>query len=340
MFKLKMTEYSEYPSIEPVSEGVKRPFWSVMIPSYNCDRYLERTLKSVLEQDPGSLEMQIEVVDDCSTKGDPQAVVTEIGKGRVSFFRQPRNIGATATFTTCVQRAQGHWVHILHGDDMVMPDFYQTYKRLICQYPDATLLFGPSIYIDEHDQQIGIDESMATQEGPVLDFACRQATRNWIKTPSVVIARKVYEKVGGFCELLCHAADWEMFFRAGLEGQAIATTTPYSCYRCHSGSDTSRLMLTGRNIEDTLTAIELCYNRLPQNLQHDLEPTKYLWIAIGAKYLSHELARKKYWKGSLVQATWAMRLNPNMEHLKLWIKATYKYIFFSQFTKLNPLMGR
>ena len=67
--------------------------------------------------------MPIEVIDDLSVQDDPAAVVREIGDSRVTFFRQPANVGPQANFTTCVQRARGYWVHLLHGDDMVRPGF-------------------------------------------------------------------------------------------------------------------------------------------------------------------------------------------------------------------------
>ena len=57
--------------ILPVPEGTPRPVWSVMIPTYNCAKYLRETLVSVLAQDPGPEQMQIEVVDDYSTKDEP-----------------------------------------------------------------------------------------------------------------------------------------------------------------------------------------------------------------------------------------------------------------------------
>ena len=41
---------ASYPRIEPVPCGAKRPFWSVMIPVYNCADYLGDTLASVLPQ--------------------------------------------------------------------------------------------------------------------------------------------------------------------------------------------------------------------------------------------------------------------------------------------------
>ena len=58
-------------SLRPPAIGVLpvddyRPLWSVMIPTYNPRAdYLEETLWSVLKQDPGPDQMQIEVVDDC-----------------------------------------------------------------------------------------------------------------------------------------------------------------------------------------------------------------------------------------------------------------------------------
>ena len=62
-------------TILPITDEGKRPIWSVMIPTYNCANYLRETLASVLAQDPGADVMQIEVVDDHSTKDDPKAVV-------------------------------------------------------------------------------------------------------------------------------------------------------------------------------------------------------------------------------------------------------------------------
>src|SRR5690349_2719971 len=111
--------------IPPVPDGAPRPFWSVMIPTYHCARFLGKTLESVLTQDPGPEMMQIEVVDDGSTLDDPERVVEEIGQGRVAFYRQPQNVGHTKNFETCLKRARGQVVHLLHGDDYVLPGFYQ-----------------------------------------------------------------------------------------------------------------------------------------------------------------------------------------------------------------------
>ena len=88
-------KHLDFPTIKPLPKEIKRPFWSVMIPTYNNNRYLKQTLQSVLQQDPGAELMQIEIVDDCSPKEDPESVLQELEIDRISIYRQPQNIGQT-----------------------------------------------------------------------------------------------------------------------------------------------------------------------------------------------------------------------------------------------------
>ena len=113
------------PVIQPVETDEPRPLFSVMIPAYNCVHYLGHTIQSVLSQALPEAEMQIEVIDDASTDGDVAALVAQIGKGRVGYYRQPENSGSLRNFETCINRAKGHYVHILHGDDFVIDGFFE-----------------------------------------------------------------------------------------------------------------------------------------------------------------------------------------------------------------------
>src|SRR5262244_3596494 len=106
-------------------DGVQRPFWSVMIPTYNPVGYLERTIESILTQDAGPKEMQTEVIDDCSTKTDVERLVRKVGGDRVTFYQRLERGDLCGNWNTCIDRARGHWVHILHQDDLVLPSFYQ-----------------------------------------------------------------------------------------------------------------------------------------------------------------------------------------------------------------------
>ena len=239
------------PGINKVGEGVHRPFWSVMIPTYNCGHFLRRTLESVLYQDPGPDQMQIEVVDGCSTKDDPKAITEELGGGRVNFFRLTSNQGAAHTFNICIERARGRWVHILHGDDMILPGFYDAYAAMIRAYPEARMVMAQAVTVDDVDRWIGLYGITPPVGGGILkDFIERQATEQLILFPGVVVHREAYEAVGGFCTVFSFVIDWDMWFRLGQFAPVAWMPRPYALCRIHSGSVTSQLMISALNIEE------------------------------------------------------------------------------------------
>ena len=142
------------PEIKPLPDQVSRPLWSVMIPAYNCSQYLIENIRSVLQQDPGPERMQIEVVDDFSTDTDVESLVREIGKGRVGFFRQSQNVGSLRNFETCLNRATGHYIHLLHGDDQVNPGFYAEIEKLFTLFPEAGAAFTGFVFVDEQNERL------------------------------------------------------------------------------------------------------------------------------------------------------------------------------------------
>ncbi len=228
-----------------------RGTWSVMIPTFNCANYLRVTLESVLAQDPGPGEMQIEVVDDCSTTDDPEAVVREVGGGRVSFFRKQRNEGATANFNTCIERSHGDLVHILHGDDYVLGGFYARMGKALGGRGNVAMACCRSFIVDESGGLSGLSARLRRLElgeavGDELFY------ENGIRTPAVVVRRSFYEQQGGFRPELMHVADWEMWARAAVFGGCIMINEPLCCYRDFSGNDTSRTARSGENIRDWL----------------------------------------------------------------------------------------
>lgn len=254
------------PRIDPLPDGIARPFWSVMIPVYNCPPdYLRETLQSVLVQDPGAGEMQIEVIDNCSTDSDPQALVQEIGAGRIGFHRQPRNVGIVENFNTCIRRAEGHWVHILHGDDTVRPGYYARARRGAEQHPEVGALLCRPIYIDEDGQWMGLADVEARIPGVLdKDFAIRQLIDQRIYFVSIVVRRSTYEQLGGFRASLMHCLDWDMWKRVAMRKPIFYDPEPLACFRLHAGADSSRLVQTGENVVDERRSIEFsCADDIP-----------------------------------------------------------------------------
>ena len=238
------------PSIVPVPKGLHRPKWSVMIPTFNCANYLIQTLESVLAEDLGPELMQIEVVDDCSTNDDPEAVVREIGKGRVQFYRKPKNEGAIRNFNTCIERSRGELVHILHGDDFILAGFYKKIEDLAEKYPENGLYATRCFYVDEAGIYTGISPRLEKHEykpsNQIEDFL----DGNCVQFAGSVVRREFFEKFGGFDNRLVHTADWEMWSRAIFYRGGIILADVLAAYRIFSANDTGRLMKTAENLRD------------------------------------------------------------------------------------------
>jgi glycosyltransferase involved in cell wall biosynthesis len=243
-------------TVAPLADAA-RPRWSVMIPTYNCARYLEAALRSVLAQDPGPRAMQIEVVDDHSTADDPEEVVARLSDGRVAFHRQPENVGGVANLNTCLQRSRGELVHLLHGDDLVLDGFYRALDERLRAHPDAGAAYCRHLYIDEAGRWVDVGPLEPVSSGILEDAARFLAAEQRIMTPCMVIRRSVYEGLGGFDDRLACAEDWEMWVRIAARYPVYYEERPLACYRLHDDSNTGRSVRDGRDLDYTRLAIEL-----------------------------------------------------------------------------------
>ena len=129
--------------------------------------------------------------------------------GRISFHRQPANVGIVENCNTCIRRARGQWVHILHGDDTVREDFYARVRQDIEAFPDVGAAFCRVIYMDETSQWTGLTEPEARSPGVLgEDFAVRQFLEQRIQFVAMVVRRSTYEEFGGLRPSLSHCVDW------------------------------------------------------------------------------------------------------------------------------------
>jgi len=316
---------SHIPTISRISSENNRPLWSVMIATYNSGRYLRDALESVLAQDRSPEEMQIELIDGGSTQDDPEPLVRELGKGRVAFHRLVQNRGPAETFNTCIARARGHWIHILHGDDLVCPGFYDSYTALMRAYPHANMIVGQTIIIDENLCWRGLHGPIPPPGGgPLPDLMERLVTCQRVQFPGVVVRRSAYEAVGGYCALFRHACDWEMFFRVARSGSVVCAGRPYAFYRRHGESETSRQVIMAEDIRETYLVALLNLATFGDEPAVAEVGTWREGLANRAEATAWLLDSKACLIGRLNQARWAWTLDPTPRRLYMlgasWLK--------------------
>ena len=278
------------PLIFPLQEGTSpRPFWSVMIPTYNPRAdYLEETLKSVLQQDPGSEHMQIEVVDDCSKDGTASEITRRVGAGRVTFHAESENRGLVNTWNRCIERARGHWVHILHHDDIVLQGFYdRLYHGITCN-PDVGMAFCRFAIIDAngHWKELGPLESATP--GVLNDWLERVATGYHVECPAVVVKRATYERLGGFTAKLICFLDLEMWVRIAARAPVYYEPQILAGFRRHGDNVHLVQARTGANMQDMARAIRIWKKYLPANSRRQLEKQADISLMLAQQFFSND----------------------------------------------------
>jgi glycosyltransferase involved in cell wall biosynthesis len=307
--------------ITPVSAGSPQPFWSEMVPTYNRREYLGQTLASILEQDPGRDRMQLCVVDNATATYDVPAFLQDLAGDRIEYVRHEQNIGGIRNINSCIRHARGQWVHVLHDDDIVMAGFYRAYEAVITRHPDAAMVICPMLGIDEATRVTGVTGPAPSVNDVVTDFLSMQAMGHVATTPSMVIPRWVYERVGAYAEGLKFVPDWEMAFRAGTCGPVVTLQLPFVGNRWHGGSDTAQLIKSQGQIMEMKSLVDELIGRLPAADRDRVPAGKYRWVANACALYASKLAGSADNQGRRQQLKWAYKLDPSPARFKSLARA-------------------
>jgi glycosyltransferase involved in cell wall biosynthesis len=234
--------------------------------------------------------MQIEVIDDCSTTDDPEAIVRDIGKDRVAFYRQPKNVGHHENFTTCLRRARGEYIHLLHGDDCVRDGFYRKMQAAFAARPEIGAAFCRAIYMDGHSHWQGFTALEQPVSGLLVNGLEKIAGEQRIMTPGIVVRRSVYETLGGFDRRLICCEDWEMWVRIAARYPVWYEPEPLAVYRLHNQSNTGRHVRNGDERRYNRMAIEMFKAYLPPAIAYTVCKKARETYALGALDTAYALA--------------------------------------------------
>ncbi|MGD1910493.1 MAG: tetratricopeptide repeat protein [Rivularia sp. (in: cyanobacteria)] len=202
----------KFPSVPPVSED-KRPFWSVVIPVYNRSEHLLKSLSSVLAQWTGEEQMEILVVDNASDV-PLFDLVNSLGKGIVRYYRHPQNLGLVGNHNAAIFLSKGRWIHILHDDDYVLPNFYDRLQQSLENSAESIgAAFTGFENISPKGEVVSPGDIVlwyGQYRGVLQDWLMKIGITNPLRPPAMVVRRSTYEKLGGYHPELTDLQGWEM----------------------------------------------------------------------------------------------------------------------------------
>jgi glycosyltransferase involved in cell wall biosynthesis len=189
---------------------------SVIIPSYNHEKYIGQAIDSVLAQTFTDFELLI--ADDCS-KDNSREIIKKYKDERIVTYYPEKNLGAVPILDFLISKSKCNYIALLNSDDYWLPE------KLEMQYDimekDITLgaCFTWADMIDEKGRVLtkndvpyaDIFKQRNKKQGDWLRYFFFNS--NCICHPSMLIRKEVYSKLGSYKRYLCLIPDYEMWIR-------------------------------------------------------------------------------------------------------------------------------
>jgi glycosyltransferase involved in cell wall biosynthesis len=206
------------------------PSISIVTPSLNQGDFLERTIRSVVDQEYPRLEYIVQ--DGRST--DHTRDVLERYSNRIEHWEMEPDDGQAQAINLGFSRATGEVMAYLNSDDLLLPGSLRYVGRFFEAHPEVDVIYGHRVLVDENDMEIG-RWILPRHRDSVLDWA------DFIPQETLFWRRRAWESAGAqLDEEFRFALDWDLLLRMRDAGARMVRVPRFlGAFRVHTAQKTS-----------------------------------------------------------------------------------------------------
>jgi len=205
------------------------PRISIVTPAFNQDRFIEQTIRSVLDQDYPNLEYII--IDGGST--DRTADIIRQYESRLAYWVSEKDSGAADAIAKGFRLATGSILAYLNSDDYYLPRALHHTATAFLE-SDTDVIYGNTYWVDTHGRIIG-----ERRQTPFVPLGYLYGGFD-LQQPATFWSRRIYDKAGGIDADFAFAFDTDLFFRFVKNGARFHHTNQFmASFRIHSESKSS-----------------------------------------------------------------------------------------------------
>ena len=278
---------------------------SVIIPAFNCRRYIEETVESALNQTYPDIELI--VVDDAST--DKTCEILKRYGEKLTVINHKNNKGPSGARNTGIQHARGEYVAFLDHDDIWVRDKLEKQMKVFQRGTPRLGAVGAGRVI-EYKTNGRTETKIPSGRFGNIYMALLKGKSFPGGTPTIVIRRQCFEKVGLFDESFESSQEYDLYIRIAKHYYFDVVPEPLikcNLFEVHSISANARAQLQGNQqlllkYSKDIPLISLLKAR--RNFGIGIELCRRNEIAHGRNYLFKALLAYpfalKYWANLLL----------------------------------------
>jgi glycosyltransferase involved in cell wall biosynthesis len=188
------------------------PFFSVIIPLFNKEKFIEATLKSVLNQT--FIDFEILIINDGSSDKGSQ-IIEGFDDSRIRYFYK-ENAGVSSARNDGIKKAQSNYISFIDADDYWYPDFLEEMFKNIKNYPEQKAFSG-AIEIETSKKIIPASYSITkTNDCEIVNYFTASSKETVICTSCAVFHKSIFEETGNFDIEIKSGQDTDMWIRIGI----------------------------------------------------------------------------------------------------------------------------
>lgn len=180
---------------------------SIIIPAYNAENTIAKTLNSVEAQTYKHYISEIIVVNDGSTDGTLGVLGNYVkqSQGNILVYNQ-KNTGVSSARNKGMEKAKGNWLAFLDSDDEWLPYKLERQIKIIKMYPEIDFL---GANMDDRELRVFKKKITGLYKASVKDLCIT----NFPQPSTVIMKKEIYENIGGFDEEQRYAEDGNYFLK-------------------------------------------------------------------------------------------------------------------------------
>ncbi len=225
------------------------PNFTVIIPLYNKENFVENTLKSIVNQTFSDYEVLI--VDDCSTDASLTKVQPYLSD-KIRIISHTKNSGLSASRNTGIRNAKAQYVTFLDADDTWKPTLLESFYNMMLEFPKE-VIFATN-YVEVYPNgEIVLPKNSTSDLKPnatvlINDFFKRNKQQGFFIHSGICLDKKVYDEVGFYDETINFAEDLDFNIRAFNKYNLVYNTNRLVNYTMYSENQLTNSSILGKTI--------------------------------------------------------------------------------------------